>query len=80
MTDEFASDMERFTYQGIDAPCPHTVHPSLWRQARLNSVHGLFQVCDGIFQVRGFDISNMTIIEHDGGAIVIDPLISAETA
>ena len=59
---------------------PDTVNPSLWRQARLNMNHGLFQVTDRIYQVRGFDISNMTIIEGDRGAIVIDPLISAEVA
>jgi alkyl sulfatase BDS1-like metallo-beta-lactamase superfamily hydrolase len=59
---------------------PPTVHPSLWRQARLNMTNGLFQVTDRIYQVRGFDISNMTIIEGSRGIIVIDPLISAETA
>ena len=59
---------------------PATVNPSLWRQARLNMHNGLFQVTERIFQVRGFDISNMTIIEGDRGIIVIDPLISTETA
>lgn len=59
---------------------PPTVNPSLWRQARLNMHYGLFQVTDRIYQVRGFDISNMTIIEGDRGIIVIDPLVSAETA
>ena len=59
---------------------PDTVNPSLWRQARLNAIHGLFQVCDGIFQVRGFDISNITFIEGEDGFIVIDPLTSAEPA
>jgi alkyl sulfatase BDS1-like metallo-beta-lactamase superfamily hydrolase len=59
---------------------PPTVHPSLWRQARLNMHHGLFQVTDRIYQIRGFDISNMTIIEGEGGLIVIDPLISTEVA
>ena len=59
---------------------PDTVNPSLWRQARLNMNHGLFQVTDRIYQVRGFDISNMTIIEGSRGLIVIDPLISAEVA
>ncbi len=57
---------------------PDTVNPSLWRQARLNMNNGLFQVTDRIYQVRGFDISNMTIIEGSRGLIVIDPLISAE--
>ncbi len=59
---------------------PPTVNPSLWRQARLNMHHGLFQVTDRIYQIRGFDISNMTIIEGDRGLIVIDPLISTEVA
>ena len=59
---------------------PETVNPSLWRQARLNMHSGLFQVRDRIYQVRGFDISNMTIIEGSRGIIIIDPLISAEVA
>ncbi|HEV2057522.1 MAG TPA: alkyl sulfatase dimerization domain-containing protein [Methylomirabilota bacterium] len=59
---------------------PPTVNPSLWRQARLNMSHGLFQVTDRIYQIRGFDISNMTIIEGDRGLIVVDPLISTEVA
>src|SRR5262247_1521626 len=50
---------------------PATVNPSLWRQARLNMHHGLFQVTDRIYQIRGFDISNMTLIEGDAGIIVI---------
>ena len=59
---------------------PPTVNPSLWRQARLNMHHGLFQVTDRIYQIRGFDISNMTLIEGDRGLVVIDPLISTEVA
>ena len=59
---------------------PATVNPSLWRQARLNLHHGLFQVTDRIYQVRGFDIANMTIIEGESGLIVIDPLTATETA
>jgi alkyl sulfatase BDS1-like metallo-beta-lactamase superfamily hydrolase len=59
---------------------PDTVNPSLWRQARLNMHNGLFRVTERIYQVRGFDISNMTIIEGDRGIIIIDPLISTETA
>jgi linear primary-alkylsulfatase len=63
-----------------DEQAPPTVNPSLWRQARLNMHHGLFEVTDRIFQIRGFDISNMTLIEGDRGVIVIDPLISTEVA
>jgi alkyl sulfatase BDS1-like metallo-beta-lactamase superfamily hydrolase len=59
---------------------PPTVNPSLWRLARLNMHHGLFQVTDRIYQIRGFDISNMTLIEGDRGVIVVDPLISTEVA
>ena len=67
---------------GTDAAAraPDTVHPSLWRQAQLNAIHGLFQVTERVYQVRGMDISNMTIIEGDSGLIVIDPLLSVETA
>lgn len=59
---------------------PDSVNPSLWRQSQLNQIHGLFKVTDRVYQVRGYDLSNMTIIEGDTGLIVIDPLISAETA
>lgn len=59
---------------------PDTVNPSLWRQARLNQNHGLFRVTDRMYQVRAMDISNMTIVEGDRGVILIDPLLSAETA
>ena len=59
---------------------PPTANPSLWRQAQLNLNHGLFKVVDRVYQVRGFDLANMTIIEGNTGLIVIDPLMSAETA
>ena len=59
---------------------PPTVNPSLWRQARLNAINGLFKVTDRVYQVRGLDISNMTIIEGDTGLILIDPLLTNETA
>jgi alkyl sulfatase BDS1-like metallo-beta-lactamase superfamily hydrolase len=59
---------------------PQTVNPSLWRIARLNLKNGLFKVTDRIYQVRGLDLSNMTIIEGNTGLILIDPLISAEVA
>lgn len=62
------------------AQAPDTVHPSLWRQAQLNAIHGLFKVTDRVYQVRGMDISNMTIVEGDTGLIIIDPLLSVETA
>ena len=67
-------------YGSFDGDAPDTVHPSLWRQAQLNLIHGLFEVVPSVYQVRGLDLSNMTIIEGDTGVIVIDPLISSETA
>jgi alkyl sulfatase BDS1-like metallo-beta-lactamase superfamily hydrolase len=60
---------------------PPSVNPSLWRQSRLvANYHGLFKVTDGVYQIRGFDLSVMSIIESDNGYVVIDPLISAEVA
>lgn len=59
---------------------PATVDPSLWRQSRLNMHHGLFEVVPGVYQVRGLDIANMTLIEGDKGVIVVDTLTSIEGA
>ena len=59
---------------------PPTVDPSLWRQSRLNMNHGLFEVVPGVYQVRGFDIANMTLIEGDTGVVVVDTLTSIEGA
>ncbi|MGB9380043.1 alkyl/aryl-sulfatase [Candidatus Binatus sp.] len=59
---------------------PDSVHPGLWRHARVNMANGLYRVTDRVYQLRGFDVSNMTIIEGDTGLIVIDPLISTEVA
>jgi alkyl sulfatase BDS1-like metallo-beta-lactamase superfamily hydrolase len=67
-------------YGFLDGECPDTVNPSLWRQSQLNAIHGLFEVADGIYQVRGLDLSVMTIVEGDKGVLVIDPLISTECA
>lgn len=64
----------------VTGPAPATVHPSLWREASLLRRHGLFEVTDGIYQVRGFDLSNMTVIRGATGWIVVDPLTSRETA
>lgn len=64
-----------------DAVPPDTVNPSLWRQAQLNQQHtGLFEVVDGIYQVRSFDLANMTLVRGTTGWILIDPLTSAETS
>jgi alkyl sulfatase BDS1-like metallo-beta-lactamase superfamily hydrolase len=59
---------------------PASVNPSLWRQAQLNNVHGLFQVADGLYQVRGYDVSNMSLIRGQSGWIIVDPLTCKETA
>jgi alkyl sulfatase BDS1-like metallo-beta-lactamase superfamily hydrolase len=68
------------TYDFIDGDAPDTVNPSLWRQSSLVSLGGLFEVTEGIYQVRGMDLSNISFVESDNGVIVIDPLISRETA
>ncbi|MBR1123725.1 MBL fold metallo-hydrolase [Bradyrhizobium lablabi] len=63
-----------------DETAPPTVDPSLWRQSRLNMHHGLFEVVPGVYQVRGLDIANMTLIEGERGVIVVDTLTSIEGA
>jgi alkyl sulfatase BDS1-like metallo-beta-lactamase superfamily hydrolase len=71
-------DMEPYSF--TDGKPPPTANPSLWRQAQLLAIHGLFEVAPGIYQVRGFDLSNMHLIEGERGVVVADPLISTETA
>jgi len=67
-------------YDFLKGPAPASVNPSLWRQSQLLAKHGLFEVTKGVWQVRGFDISNATFIAGKTGWIVIDPLTSAEAA
>ncbi|MEU5974651.1 alkyl sulfatase dimerization domain-containing protein [Streptomyces sp. NPDC047315] len=71
-------DGDRWSF--LEEDCPDTANPSLWRQSRLNALHGLFEVVPGIYQVRGLDASNMTLVEGERGVVVIDPLISKECA
>ena len=71
-------DLSSFDFMQSEAPA--TVNPSLWRQGQLNRMHGLFEVTEGIYQIRGFDLANMTIIASDNGWVIIDPLTSEETA
>jgi len=71
-------DLHRYAFLNGEAPA--TVNPSLWRIAQLNTIAGLFKVTDGIYQVRGLDLANMTLIEGEQGLIVMDPLLSVETA
>jgi alkyl sulfatase BDS1-like metallo-beta-lactamase superfamily hydrolase len=73
-----AWDMGAYAFVTGDAP--PTVNPSLWRQARLNGEYGLYEVVPGIHQVRGYDVSNMTLIQGRSGWILVDPLTSNETA
>jgi len=63
-----------------EGDAPDTVHPSLWRQAGLNYNHGLFEVADGVWQVRGYDVANITFMAGTDGWLVIDPLTNAPTA
>jgi len=64
----------------IQGNAPSTVNPSLWRQEKINNIAGLFKVTDGIWQVRGYDLANMTLVEGKSGWIIIDPLLSSEVA
>jgi len=67
-------------YDFLQGKAPDTVNPSLWRHAQLNANVGLYKVTDGVYQLRGFDIANMTLIEGKTGWIVVDPLTARETA
>ena len=67
-------------YSFLGGEAPPSVHPSLWRQSGLCAKQGLYEVVEGIYQGRGLDLSNMTVIEGDTGVIVIDPLVCTETA
>jgi alkyl sulfatase BDS1-like metallo-beta-lactamase superfamily hydrolase len=67
-------------YDFVEGEAPVSVNPSLWRQAQLNNIHGLFEVTRGVYQLRGYDLANMSLIEGDTGWIVVDPLTAEETA
>ncbi len=71
-------DLSRFAF--LEGEAPATVNPSLWRQSVLNMEHGLFEVVPGLYQIRGYDLAVMTIIEGKKGWIIIDPLLTKETA
>ncbi|BCZ83900.1 alkyl sulfatase [Paraburkholderia terrae] len=77
-----AWNLQQFAFisGGAENNSPPTVNPSLWRNAKLNMHHGLFQVVDGIWQVRGYDLSVMSIIRGNQGYIVVDPFVTAEVA
>jgi len=73
-----AMDLSWFDFLKKEAPS--TVNPSLWRQSQLNRKHGLYEVTEGIYQVRGFDLANMTVVATDNGWVVIDPLTTEAVA
>lgn len=68
------------SYDFLEGEPPETAHPNLWRQAQLGRIAGLFELAPGLYQLRGFDISNMHVIEGDEGIVVVDPLVSTECA
>lgn len=73
-------DMTQYGFLADTHQAPDTVSPALWRHARRNAISGLFKITDGIYQVRGYDLSNITFIEGKTGIIIVDPLISVESA
>lgn len=75
-----AFDINGYDFLRASAHAPDTVNPSMWRNARLNANHGLFEVADGLWQARGYDISNITFVRGTEGWVVIDPLTTAATA
>ncbi|MCB0956325.1 MAG: MBL fold metallo-hydrolase, partial [Ilumatobacter sp.] len=75
-----AWDLGKWSFIQQGAAAPDTVNPSLWRQAQLNCVHGLFEVAPGCWQARGYDISNITFIEGTTGWVIVDPLTCTQTA
>lgn len=64
----------------VKGKAPNTVNPSLWRQMKLLRVHGLFEVVGGVYQLRGLDGSNMTLVRGETGWVIIDPMMTTETA
>ena len=76
--DDNRSAWDLQSYGNLNRDAPDTVNPSLWRNTQLNAKAGLFEVCDGIYQVRGFDMANTTFIRTDHGWIVFDVLMCKE--
>lgn len=73
-----AWDFEKWRF--LDGDAPATANPSLWRQGKLNAIAGIFEVAEGIYQARGFDLAVMSFLRTDGGWIVVDPLVTVEPA
>ena len=80
MDEHIVFDVARHAFVNESATAPPSVHPNLWRQARLNVHHGLFEVADGVWQVRGYDLANITFLAGADGWLVIDPLTNAPAA
>lgn len=80
VTDSGVVAWSQDAYAFLDEEAPDTANPSLWRNAQLNHIYGLFEVMDGIYQVRGYDMSNITFIKGNTGWIVYDPLMTVECA
>ena len=76
--DSVSYSMKQFDFLKSDAP--DTANPSLWRQGQLNRINGLFKVSEDIYQIRSFDLSNMTLVKGKTGWIVIDPLLMPDTS
>ncbi|MEV0144814.1 MULTISPECIES: alkyl sulfatase dimerization domain-containing protein [unclassified Nonomuraea] len=68
------------SYAFLQEECPESAHSGLWRQGGLCARQGLYEVAEGVYQVRGLDLSNMTLVEGDTGVVVVDPLVSVECA
>lgn len=80
MTADGSVSYDTTQFDFLDGDAPDTVNPSLWRQSQLNAMDGLYEVGEGIYQVRGIDLANMSFIRGDSGWIVVDPLTMTETA
>ena len=72
-----AWDFDRWAF--LDGEAPASANPSLWRQGQLNAIAGIFEVAEGIYQARGFDLAVASFLRTDSGWIVVDPLITVET-
>lgn len=71
---------ENTRFDFLQGEAPASVNPSLWRQGKLNRIHGLFEVTDGLYQLRGYDLSTMTLIRGETGWIIVDPLLTPAVA
>jgi alkyl sulfatase BDS1-like metallo-beta-lactamase superfamily hydrolase len=78
-TGEVIRDSDEYDFLEAEQ-APESVNPSLWRHARLNNSQGLYELCDGLYQVRGYDLANLTLVRGDEGWVVIDPLTVTEAA